>query len=116
MELFREFFAIAEAMNEEGLEYSVVGGIAMAFNSEPRFTRDIGERVMASRIERVVREVSDLRNFYLSLQRSRRIKPNIERMLVSEPSAVFGKKEPARNCTDEGEESEMLPKSLKEKD
>jgi len=41
MELFREFFGIAEAINEEGLEYSVVGGIAMAFHSEPRFTRDI---------------------------------------------------------------------------
>lgn len=41
MELFREFFAVAEALNQEGLSYSVVGGIALAFHAQPRFTRDI---------------------------------------------------------------------------
>jgi hypothetical protein len=41
MELYREFFNLIDALNQEGLEYSVVGGIALAFHSQPRFTRDI---------------------------------------------------------------------------
>ena len=41
MELYREFFSLIEALNREALEYSVVGGIALAFHSQPRFTRDI---------------------------------------------------------------------------
>ena len=41
MELYREFFAVIEALNKKGLDYSVVGGIALAFHSQPRFTRDI---------------------------------------------------------------------------
>jgi hypothetical protein len=41
MELFREFFAVVEELNQEGLDYSVVGGIALAFHAQPRFTRDI---------------------------------------------------------------------------
>ena len=41
MELYREFFSIIKALNEKGLEYSVVGGIALAFHDQPRFTRDI---------------------------------------------------------------------------
>ena len=41
MELFREFFAVIEGLNQKGLAYSVVGGIALAFHSQPRFTRDI---------------------------------------------------------------------------
>ncbi|MBD5780950.1 nucleotidyltransferase [Pelagicoccus sp. NFK12] len=41
MELYREFFSIIEKLNEHGLDYSVVGGIALAFHDTPRFTRDI---------------------------------------------------------------------------
>ena len=41
MELYREFFAVIEGLNQAGLAYSVVGGIALAFHSQPRFTRDI---------------------------------------------------------------------------
>ena len=41
MELYREFFAVIEALNKKGLDYSIVGGIALAFHSQPRFTRDI---------------------------------------------------------------------------
>jgi len=41
MELYREFFSVIEGLNREGLAYSVVGGIALAFYSQPRFTRDI---------------------------------------------------------------------------
>ena len=41
MELYREFFSAIQGLNREGLAYSVVGGIALAFHSQPRFTRDI---------------------------------------------------------------------------
>jgi len=41
VELYREFFSLIEALNRKGLQYSVVGGIALAFHSLPRFTRDI---------------------------------------------------------------------------
>ncbi len=41
MELYREFFHIIRKLNEQKVAYSVVGGIALAFHSLPRFTRDI---------------------------------------------------------------------------
>ena len=41
MELYREFFQIIRKLNEHDAAYSVVGGIALAFHSLPRFTRDI---------------------------------------------------------------------------
>ena len=41
MELYDEFFQIVPALNSAGVPYAVVGGIAMAFHDEPRFTRDI---------------------------------------------------------------------------
>lgn len=39
--LFREFFKVIKEINERKLKYAVIGGIAMAFHDEPRFTRDI---------------------------------------------------------------------------
>ena len=41
MELYREFFALVRKLNEARIEYAVVGGIALAFHAQPRFTRDI---------------------------------------------------------------------------
>ncbi|MFT5836659.1 MAG: hypothetical protein ACI9ZV_000155 [Candidatus Azotimanducaceae bacterium] len=41
MELYREFYAVINGLNQAGLAYSVVGGIALAFHAQPRFTRDI---------------------------------------------------------------------------
>lgn len=41
MELYREFFAVIKELNDNHLDYSVVGGIALAFYDQPRFTRDI---------------------------------------------------------------------------
>jgi hypothetical protein len=60
MELYREFFAIINALNKRGLEYAVVGGIAMAFHSQPRFTRDID--ILARPVDLSVYE-----NIFLSL-------------------------------------------------
>jgi len=41
MGLFREFSIIIGALNKRDLQYTVVGGIALAFHHEPRFTRNI---------------------------------------------------------------------------
>lgn len=41
MELYREFFSLVRKLNEAGIEYAVVGGIALAFHAQPRFTKDI---------------------------------------------------------------------------
>ncbi|XOV69487.1 MAG: nucleotidyl transferase AbiEii/AbiGii toxin family protein [Verrucomicrobiota bacterium] len=41
MELYKEFFHLIRKLNEQEASYSVVGGIALAFHSLPRFTRDI---------------------------------------------------------------------------
>jgi len=41
MNVFDEFSHIVRMLEERGLRYALVGGIAMAFYTEPRFTRDI---------------------------------------------------------------------------
>ncbi len=41
MNLFDEFFRIVENFEQMDLKYAVVGGIAMAFHDQPRFTKDI---------------------------------------------------------------------------
>jgi len=41
MNLFDEFFGVVRGLQEAAIRHSVVGGIAMAFHDEPRFTRDI---------------------------------------------------------------------------
>lgn len=41
MNIFEEFPDIVNAIEKENIKYALVGGIAMAFHSEPRFTRDI---------------------------------------------------------------------------
>jgi hypothetical protein len=41
MNLFDEFFKIIGSFEEIDLKYAVVGGIAMAFHDQPRFTKDI---------------------------------------------------------------------------
>lgn len=41
MNLYDEFSAIVKAFQKRRIRFAVVGGIAMAFHDEPRFTRDI---------------------------------------------------------------------------
>jgi hypothetical protein len=41
MNLYDEFFSIVPLLNELGIRYAVVGGIALAFHGNPRFTMDI---------------------------------------------------------------------------
>ena len=41
MNLYDEFFSIVVELRKRQISYSTIGGIAMAFHTEPRFTRDI---------------------------------------------------------------------------
>jgi hypothetical protein len=41
MNLYDEFSAIVKAFRKRKIRFAVVGGLAMAFHDEPRFTRDI---------------------------------------------------------------------------
>ena len=41
MNVFEEFKRIVLELEKQKVRYALVGGVAMAFYSEPRFTRDI---------------------------------------------------------------------------
>lgn len=41
MNLYDEFSAIVNAFQKKKVRFAIVGGLAMAFHDEPRFTRDI---------------------------------------------------------------------------
>jgi hypothetical protein len=53
MNLFDEFFSIVREFRRHRVVYSVVGGIAMAFHAEARFTRDIDMLVAPDETDRV---------------------------------------------------------------
>jgi len=41
MNIYEEFFKIIEGLNKANVPYAVVGGIALSFHTEPRYTKDI---------------------------------------------------------------------------
>lgn len=41
MNVFEEFKRLVSELDKQGVRYALVGGVAMAFYTEPRFTRDI---------------------------------------------------------------------------
>jgi len=41
MNVFEEFRRLVSELEKQGVRYALVGGVAMAFYAEPRFTRDI---------------------------------------------------------------------------
>ena len=41
MNVFQEFKRLVKEFENQGVRYALVGGVAMAFYTEPRFTRDI---------------------------------------------------------------------------
>jgi hypothetical protein len=41
MNVFEEFRRLVSEFEKQGVRYALVGGVAMAFYAEPRFTRDI---------------------------------------------------------------------------
>ena len=53
MNLFDEFFKIVEHFEKGDLQYAVVGGIAMAFHEQPRFTKDIDILILPEDLEKI---------------------------------------------------------------
>jgi len=41
MELNDEFFSVSKSFIDSNIRFTVIGGVAMAFHCEPRFTKDI---------------------------------------------------------------------------
>ena len=41
MNIYDEFFTIIKKLNEAKIQYAVVGGIALSFHTQPRYTKDI---------------------------------------------------------------------------
>lgn len=41
MNVFEEFKRLVSKLHEQAVRYALIGGVAMAFYTEPRFTRDI---------------------------------------------------------------------------
>lgn len=53
MDLQEEFLALIDALNRDGVEYGVCGGVALAIHGYPRFTKDIDILVRSEDLERV---------------------------------------------------------------
>lgn len=60
MNLFDEFYSIVQTLDTAGIPYAVVGGLAMAFHDQPRFTRDIDLLVAADDTHRVAKAMETL--------------------------------------------------------
>jgi hypothetical protein len=61
MKLEKDFSDFVELLNQHGIEYMVVGGYALAFHGEPRFTgdMDIWIDVSVSNAEKMVKVMHD---------------------------------------------------------
>jgi len=53
MDLIEELLGLVDALNAEGVEYAVCGGIAVAVHGHPRFTKDIDLLVQAADLARI---------------------------------------------------------------
>lgn len=53
MNVFYEFHKIVQRFQAEGIEYVLIGGVAVAFHSQPRFTKDVDLLIRECDLERV---------------------------------------------------------------
>jgi hypothetical protein len=51
MNLYDEFFSIIKKLNEENIPHAVVGGIALSFHTQPRYTKDIDFLILSEDID-----------------------------------------------------------------
>lgn len=63
MNLFDEFSSIIKQFNRHGVSYAVIGGIAMAFHAEPRFTKDIDLLILPDKINEIGKFLEELGYF-----------------------------------------------------
>ena len=92
MNLFFEFAKIVEKLNEKEIPYVVIGGVALAFYTTPRFTKDIDILILEKELKEVNNILQELdffpsasswtfQNTQLSLHRYLKIDANDEVML-----------------------------------
>ena len=53
MNVFYEFHKIVQQLQREGVKYALIGGVAVAFHAEPRFTKDLDFLIQDIDLERV---------------------------------------------------------------
>ena len=53
MNVFYEFHKIVQHLQEENVFYALVGGVAVAFHSQPRFTKDVDLLIEENALEQV---------------------------------------------------------------
>jgi hypothetical protein len=63
MNLYDEFSAIVKAFQKKKIRFAVIGGLAMAFHDEPRFTRDIDLLLHSEDEEKMLRAMIGLGYF-----------------------------------------------------
>jgi len=63
MNIFEEFKDIVKAIEANNLEYALVGGVALAFHDQPRFTKDIDLLLIPDDIDRFADVLSKLEFF-----------------------------------------------------
>ena len=55
MELYEEFTKIIKGFNKNRIKYAVIGGFAMGFYDNPRFTKDIDILTISTQVEKIKR-------------------------------------------------------------
>ncbi len=60
MNIFEEFHKIVTVMDENNLEYALVGGVAMAFHDEARFTEDIDILLLPGDMDILIKVLSEI--------------------------------------------------------
>ena len=53
MNVFFEFHKVVRHFQREDIEYALVGGVAVAFHAEPRFTKDVDFLIPGHELEKV---------------------------------------------------------------
>jgi len=60
MNIYDEFFSIVKKLDDENIQYALIGGIALSFYTEPRFTKDIDFLLLANDIKSFKLILNDL--------------------------------------------------------
>ena len=53
MNVFYEFHKIVQQLQKDGVDYALIGGVAVAFHAEPRFTKDVDFLIRENELVRV---------------------------------------------------------------
>lgn len=59
MNVFYEFWKIAKILEQEKLPYALIGGVAIAFHSVPRFTKDIDILIDSDSLDKMSKLLKD---------------------------------------------------------